>query len=92
MTATLDKHHRLTLPKELREKAGFKPGASLELTFSGQGSVTVSIVEDHDTKTAARKKYLETLERLCSSGGTDPTMVAPPDVPWYEDTPRMPIL
>ena len=96
MTTTLDKNYRLTLPEEFRGKAGFTAGVPLELTFFGQGLVVVPAIENqpfvggHDLKAKSQKQYLEILDKLRNSG-SDPTMVAPSDVPWDADTPRMPI-
>ena len=96
MTITLDKNYRFTLPKELRGKAGFTAGALLELTFFGQRLFIVPAAQNQpfaggrDLKAKSRKQYLEILDKLRNSD-SDPTMVAPPDVPWDADTPRMPI-
>ena len=89
MTATLDKHHRLTLPKELREKAGFKPGASLELTFSEYGVIILPATAPDSSE---NETFREVMERCWAMGEPDPTFVAPPDMPWDADTPRTPIL
>ena len=103
MTTTLDKNYRITLPEELRGQAGFEAGAPLELTVFGQGVLIVPSTPEHftksetkpsagsrDLKAKSRKRYLEILDELWNSG-SDPTMVAPPDLPWDADTPRIPI-
>jgi len=103
MTTTLDKDYQFTLPTELRGKMGFKVGIPLELTVFGKGFVVVPLSFGHSSATiahppadndgitaSAQERYLQIMDELWNSE-SDPTMVAPPDLPWDADTPRMPI-
>ena len=93
MTTTLDKNYRLTLPKELREKTGFKAGTPLEVTFSAQGMVIFAALHaavPPDPDSIARERFRKVMDMLWESE-PDPTMVAPPEIPWELDAPRIPI-
>ena len=49
----MDSKGRITLPKEIREKAGIKPGSKLIIYVKGKGEVLVKLAEKNPSEQLA---------------------------------------